>query len=342
MPFNSILGQEKAISYLKTLVQTGRVPGACLFYGPDGVGKAKTALEFAKALNCQDPVSHAQGQACGQCPSCRAIAQGTHPDVVFVDFLYQARLEIKKDVSSKDYEEELASVLAKQQHIKVDTIREVTAKAQQKAVGDGWKVLIIDKAQSMERFAANALLKFIEEPPAKTVWILVTNKRSAMLRTILSRCQPVSFAPLSSKHILQILENNQLETEHPSLCAKYAAGSVSRALKADQALTLLQEAGFGQQGCSPQGPTAVATGLSRTLVTARQEAQSVLDVLLIALQQEWIQAQTPQNKHRLVKTLQQFERYKRSLANNVSPALILETALAGLDGLPLQIFDTEN
>lgn len=342
MPFNSILGQEKAISYLKTLVRTGRVPGAFLFYGPDGVGKAKTALEFAKALNCQDPVSHAQGQACGQCPSCQAIAQGTHPDVVFVDFLYQARLEVKKDFSSKGYEEELASTLAKQQHLSVDTIREVTAKSQQKAVGNGWKVLIIDEAQSMQGAASNALLKFIEEPPAKTLWILITNKRSAMLRTILSRCQPLAFAPLSSKHILQILENNQLETEHPSLCAQYGAGSVSGALKADQALTLLQEAGLGPRGCSPQGPAAVATGLSRTLVTARQEAQSVLDVLLIALHQQWAQAQTPQEEHRLTKMLQQFERYKRSLTRNVSPALVLETALASLDGLPLHIFDTEN
>ena len=154
MPLADILGQQKATDYLKTLVKNGRVPGAFLFYGPAGVGKAKTALEFAKALNCLDPQARTQGEACGVCPHCKAISQGTHPDVVFADFLYQARLEVKKDVESNSYEEELEKELAKQQHIKIDTIRNVTAKSQQKAVGGGYKVLIIDAAQTMEKGAA--------------------------------------------------------------------------------------------------------------------------------------------------------------------------------------------
>lgn len=342
MPFSTILGQEKAISYLKTLVPTGRVPGAFLFYGPDGVGKAKTALEFAKALNCQDPAAHAQGDACGTCANCRAIAQGTHPDVVYADFLYQARLEIKKDFSSKGYEEELEKELAKQQHMNVDTIRTLTAKSQQKAVGNGWKVLIIDQAQTLLGASANALLKFIEEPPAKTLWILITNKRGAMLRTILSRCQPLAFAPLSNKHIMQILQDNQLPVEHAPLCAQYSGGSVSGALKADQALALLQAAQIGPGGCSPQGPAAAVAELSRTLVTARQETQAVLDVLTRALHTQWTQSQEEDTQHRFAQTLRQFENYKRSLSRNVSPALILETALMSLDGLPLHLFNTEN
>ena len=341
MPFTEILGQEKAISYLQTLVNKKRVPGALLFYGPDGVGKAKTALEFAKTLNCLDPQARQSGQACGVCASCKAISQQTHPDVLFADFLYQARRKIKKDFSASGYEEELEKELAKQQHLSVDTIREVAAKSQQKAVGNGYKVMIIDQAQSMQGAAANALLKFIEEPPAKTVWILITNKRSAMLRTILSRCQPLAFAPLSHQHIEQILQDNQLETENPSLCAAYSGGSVSGALKADGALTLLKQAGFNQKGCSAQGPAAVATGLSRTLATGRQEAQAILDVLLMALHQSWLRADKA-DQHRYMQILKQFENYKRSLSRNVSPALIVETALMSLDGISLPIFDTEN
>ena len=342
MPFTEILGQEKAVSYLKTLVQNGRVPGAFLFYGPAGVGKAKTALEFAKALNCLDPQARQTGEACGVCAHCKAISQHTHPDVVFADFLYQARREVKKDFSSGSYEEELEKELAKQQHINVDTIRDITAKAQQKAVGGGYKVLIIDEAQTMQGAAANALLKFIEEPPAKTVWILITSKRTAMLRTILSRCQPLAFAPLSQKNVEKILQNNQLATENLTLCATYSAGSVSGALKADNALTLLQEAGLGPNGCSPQGPAAVAAGLSRTLVAARQEAQAILDVLLQALHTAWTHTQDAQTQRRYAKTLQQVENYKRSLNRNVSPALVVETALCSLDGLNLPLFETEN
>ena len=334
MPFADILGQEKASSYLKKLAGAQKVPGALLFYGPDGVGKARAAVLFAQALNCLDPKARQTGDACGVCASCQAIAKGTHPDVTFVDFTYQARLEVKKDFSSKGYEDELEKEIAKQQHINVDTIRDVTAKSQQKAVGGGWKVLIIDQAQTMQGAAANALLKFIEEPPYKTVWILITNKRATMLKTILSRCQPLAFAPLSQENVTQILKNTGADVPDPDLCARYSGGSVSGALKAAEALELLQNGQFG----TPQGPCSVAAGLSRTLVAARQEAQAVLDVLICALHRRWTQTQDPREQRRLQQVLNQFETYKRSIGRNVSPALVLETALMSLDGLNVQIF----
>ena len=268
------------------------------------------------------------------CANCEAIDKGTNPDVTFVDFTYQARLEVKKDFTSKGYAEELEKEITKQQHISVDTIRDVTAKSQQKAVGNGWKVLIIDQAQTMQGAAANALLKFIEEPPAKTVWILITNKRAAMLRTILSRCQPLSFAPLSLENVKDILTKTQADVSNVDLCAKYSAGSVSGALKAAEALDLLQAGGFG----TPQGPSGVAAGLSRTLVTARQEAQAILDVLIMALHQAWINEPDENKQYAYQAMLKRFENYKRSIGRNVSPALVLETALMSLDGLNLQIF----
>ena len=334
MPFADILGQEKAVSYLKGLAAGGKVPGAMLFFGEEGIGKAKTALEFAKALNCLDSSARARGDSCGVCQSCRAISQGTHPDVVFADFLYQARLEVKKDFSSKGYEEELEKEIAKQQHINVDTIRDVTAKSQQKAVGGGWKVLVIDQAQTMQAAAANALLKFIEEPPHKTVWILITNKRAAMLKTILSRCQPLAFAPLSQENVKQILLQTGADVQDADLCARYSGGSVSGALQAAEALELLQSGGFN----TPQGPAGVAAGLSRTLVSARQEAQAVLNVLIMALHQAWTAEQDPHRQRALQEALKRFENYKRSIGRNVSPALVLETALMSLDGLNVRIF----
>lgn len=338
MPFDAILGQSKAHTYLKMLARTQQVPGAFLFYGPDGVGKAKTALEFAKALNCQDPLSRQQGDSCGVCSSCKAIEQGTHPDVTFADFIYQARLEVKKDFSSKGYQEELEKEIAKQQHINVDTIREITAKSQQKPVGTGWKVLIIDQAQTMQTAAANALLKFIEEPPQKAVWILITNKRTAMLKTILSRCQPLGFAPLQDQQVLQILQQTDTPVEYPDLCARYSGGSVSGALKADQALTLLSAAEFGPNGADAAGPSAVSAGLSRTLVSSRQEAGAILDVLTQALHHAWLNATTDTHKQQYQQTLIRFQNYKRSLTRNVSPALVVETALMSLDGLKVSVF----
>ncbi|MBP5404025.1 MAG: DNA polymerase III subunit delta' [Elusimicrobiaceae bacterium] len=326
--FSDILGQEKAVHYLKKLVCQNRVPGALLFCGPDGVGKRKTALEFAKALNCEDIFARQNGEACGGCASCQAIEKGTHPDVTLVDFVYQARLNLKNNTD----EEELEKEVAKQQHLSVDTVREVTAKSQQKAVGSGWKVLIVDQAQTMQREAANALLKFIEEPPAKTVWILITNKRAAMLGTILSRCQPLLFAPLAHTQVAQLLQTCAPDVTDPQRAARYGGGSISGALRAAEALELLEEGNFG----TVTGPAQVAAGLSRTAATARKEAQAVLDVLVEALHEKWSVC-TEQERTTLQNTLHKFEDYKRSIGRNVSPALVLETALMSLDGLDLKI-----
>ena len=326
--FSEILGQEKATNYLQKLVRENRTPGALLFCGPEGIGKRKAALEFAKALNCEDYFSRQNGEACGACASCQAIEKGTHPDVTLVDFLYQARLNLKEGAD----EEELEKELAKQQHISVETVRSVTAKAQQKAALGGWKVLIIDQAQTMQGAAANALLKFIEEPPAKTVWILITSKQATMLSTIRSRCQPLLFAPLSQAHVEQLLKKHAPELENPSRAARYSGGSVTGALQAAQALALLEEGELG----TAQGPAQVAAGLSRTAPLARREAQAVLDVLSSALHKTW--AETDE-AHRapLQSTLHKFEDYKRSIGRNVSPALVLETALMSLDGLGVKI-----
>ena len=327
--FTEILGQEKAISHLQNLVRTRRMPGALLFYGPDGVGKRKTALAFAQALNCEHPQD---AQACGMCANCLAAQKGTHPNITLVDFVFQARGTLKTEPSDPDYEEELEKEITKQQHLSVETIRNATALSQQKAVGNGWKVLIIDQAQTMQRTAANALLKFIEEPPAKTVWILITNKRAAMLPTILSRCQPLAFAPLSQAQVVQILQTAGADVADPERCARYSGGSVSRALKAAHALELLESAGFG----TPQGPCQVVAELSRTLAQARQEAQAVLDVLREALHNGWIAA-PEEDRAAWQGALNKFEQYKKNIGQNVSPALVLETALMSLDGLNVKL-----
>ncbi len=332
MSFSEVLDQAAATAYLKKSV-LGHVPQAMLFCGPSGVGKKKAALEFAKALNCQDFIARQEGDACGVCEHCRAIAAGRYADVVLADFLYQARLELKKEPNDKNYEEELEKELAKQQRIKVDTIRDITAKSQQKSAVGGWKVFIVDEAQSMQAEAANALLKFIEEPPQKTVWILLTDKKASMLKTILSRCQPLQFAPLTQNTVAQLVEQVAPETENAALAAQYGQGSVTRALRSAEALDLLQSA--------PQGtawPAAVAAALPRTVVAARQQAQAIMDVLILAVHKAWVKEETPAQRQNLQQILKKLENYKTAVLRNVSPALTVETALMNLDKCQIELF----
>ena len=332
MSFNEVLNQAAATQYLKKSV-LGRVPQALLFCGPSGVGKKKAALEFAKALNCQDFLARQEGDACGVCEHCRAIEAGRYADVVVADFLYQARLELKKEPNDKNYEEELEKELAKQQRIKVDTIRDITAKSQQKSAVGGWKVFIVDEAQSMQAEAANALLKFIEEPPQKTVWILLTDKKASMLKTILSRCQPLQFAPLAQQTVAHLLQQVSPETENTALAAQYAQGSVTRALRAAEALELLQSAPQG-----PAWPAAVAAAMPRTVVAARQQAQAILDVLILALHNTWIKEENVARRQNLQQILKKLENYKTAVLRNVSPALTVETALMSLDKCQIELF----
>ncbi len=331
MPFSEVLNQPAATAYLQKSV-LGRVPQALLFCGPSGVGKKKAALEFAKALNCQDPQAREKGDACGLCAHCRAIDAGTYADVVVADFLYQARLELKKEPGDKSYEEELEKELAKQQRIKVDTIRDITTKSQQKSAVGGWKVFIVDEAQSMQAEAANALLKFIEEPPQKTVWILLTDKKAAMLKTILSRCQPLQFAPLPDSTVEELLRQADPEAADPALAAKYAQGSLTRARRAAEALEILQSAPQG-----PAWPAACAAALPRTMAQARQSAQAVLDVVTLAVHNAWTAAPDETARKELQQALKKLENYKVAVARNVSPALTVETALMGLDKWRVQI-----
>ncbi|MBO7238209.1 MAG: hypothetical protein J6U96_02815 [Elusimicrobiaceae bacterium] len=331
MPFSEVLNQPAAVAYLQKSV-LGHVPQALLFCGPSGIGKRKAALEFAKALNCLDENARKKGDSCGVCAHCKAIEQEIYPDVVVADFLYQARLELKKDPSDKSYEEELEKELLKQQRIKVDTIRDITARSQQKSARGGWKIFIVDEAQSMQAEAANALLKFIEEPPQKTVWILLTDKKAAMLKTILSRCQPLQFAPLPDSTVEELLPRVCPEVQDAALAARYGQGSLTHARMAAEALEILQEVQPG-----PTWPSGVAMSLPRTMVQARENAQAILDVVILALHRKWAAADE-QERARLQTVLQKMENYKNAVGRNVSPALVVETALMRVNELQLQIF----
>ncbi len=316
MSFTQIKGQDFAINNLKKFIQTGKVPPAMIFYGPAGVGKAKIAVEFAKTLNCQN--LGADFEPCDMCQSCKQIEMQTHPDIIFADYKYQAAL-LKEEVED-------------QQNIKIETVRSLTNASQQKAVAAKWKVFIIDKAERLVPAAANALLKFIEEPPQNTVWILISSKREAMLSTIKSRCQSISFAPLSTQIITEILQDNYIEKDLAQKAAKFAEGSTENAFLI---ASLLED--FSPLSRDASFATQVALNLPRTLAQARPKVNIILDMISQKIHTDWLNENDEKTKNKLAKLIQDFVFYKKALKQNVAPQMVAETALVKAENSNINI-----
>jgi len=212
MPFAEILGQDRAVSFLRSAWRTGRLSQAYCFAGPAGVGKRTTALALAQAINClaSGGAASEMADACGQCVACRKITAGNHPDVS------ELRPEEKTVIT-------------------IDQIREMAARASLRAYEGRAKVWILDPADQMQEPAANAFLKTLEEPAGVSLFVLVTAAPRALLPTILSRCQEVRFDPLAEDHLREILARHGRPPEEAAAVAALAEGSAARALALDVA-----------------------------------------------------------------------------------------------------------
>ncbi len=312
MSFKKILGQNQTIQALRGFIKNNRVPRAMIFAGPAGVGKATTALEFAKTLNCLDAAANAAFDSCGLCQNCRHIDAGTHPDVIFANWQLQANL--------------LQDDLEKQQNVRVETVRHLTNSSQQKAVLAKWKVYIIDNAERLMPAAANALLKFIEEPSPNTVWILVSSKKETMLGTIKSRCQMINFAPLPDGIVRNILEEDYVEAALAARAAQYGEGSVS---KAKLAAELLGD--FAGMEAGAAFAHQAADNLPKNLADARTSLNALLDMLAAAAHKKWlaagVAAQDDKTRAALQDLLGKITFYKSAIGRNVSPNMIAQAAL---------------
>ncbi len=203
---SAVIGQERAIALLRRYIGTEAAPQGLLFSGEEGVGKEKTARAFAAALLCRDP---GKDGGCGSCPDCRLFAAGAHPNFLFIT--------------------------PEKQFLGVDEIRALRGEFSLKAFSDRPRVAILCPADRMTPQAANALLKTLEEPPAGAHLVLVAHRSSALMPTIVSRCQRIPFFPLGAAAVAEILSGHpDAGGEHPrpviALAANVSGGSPGRAL----------------------------------------------------------------------------------------------------------------
>lgn len=182
--------------------QAGRIVHALLFSGPRGTGKKTMAEIFARAVLCEG-----ENAPCDACASCKKCLNGSHPDVHYV--------------------------APEKNTIKVDQIRELTEQLSLASYEGGRKIAIIERADSMNESAQNALLKTLENPTGDTLFFLLTDAPGVLLPTIVSRCLQVRFSCLETGDCAQVLMQRGVEEKRAQLLSALAQGSVGRALEID-------------------------------------------------------------------------------------------------------------
>lgn len=213
MPFSQILGHRRLLALLSRALVNDTLPQSLLFAGTRGVGKRRTAVALAEAINCLQPVANATlpRDACGTCSSCRRIARGVHPDVPIVE---------PGDMGE----------------IKIDQVRDVIDRAGYRPFEGRRRVVILDEADSMRPEAQSALLKTLEEPPSASVFVLVSATPDSLLPTVLSRCQRLRFGELSVDDVAQALvRDHEYDEKEARAAAADSGGSLGQALLAASA-----------------------------------------------------------------------------------------------------------
>ncbi|MGM0409925.1 MAG: DNA polymerase III subunit delta' [Bacillota bacterium] len=203
MSFDKIIDQKEVVDILQEELKEERINHAYLFYGKEGIGKKTLAIEFARALLCNEM----KNDSCNNCRSCRRIEHRNHPDL--------------KIIESEE----------KSKNLKISQIRELQREIAYKPYESEYKIYIIDGAENMTVQAANSLLKTLEDPPSYAIIILIAEEINRLLPTVISRCQNLSFSNISRKNIEDFLLDRGVSNKKVKLISGLARGSIAKALE---------------------------------------------------------------------------------------------------------------
>ena len=210
-----LVGHEGAERELRRLAEAGRLPHAMLLCGPRGVGKATLAFRLARFLLARGAASSGGLAIDPASGVIHRVAAGGHADLLTIERAYDPR---RRRVRGE---------------IVVEDAREITGFFRLTAAEEGWRIVIVDGAEEMNRSAANALLKVLEEPPQRALLLLVSHTPGQLLPTIRSRCRRFALAALERPVVMQLLERYRPDIDQPdaSALAALAEGSIGRALE---------------------------------------------------------------------------------------------------------------
>ena len=212
MRFADVIGNGTVAKSLVSMADSGRVAHAMLMYENEGCGALALALAYVQYLNCSNPSG---GDSCGECQSCRQMAKLIHPDVHFVfpvnkgpkasddkptseSYLkYWRELVLADPYFSEADLQKAIGIESKVGLIAVAEAKSIIGKLSLASVADGYKAVIFYLPEKMNQETANRLLKMVEEPPEKTIFIFITHAPEKVLQTIFSRCQSIRVMPLT-------------------------------------------------------------------------------------------------------------------------------------------------
>ena len=217
MQFSKVVGQEKTKKFLLHEVKNDRVSHAQLFLGPEGCGKLPLAIAFSQFLLCDNP---SKTDSCGTCPSCTKVEHSVHPDVHFVFPVVKSKhVEV-----SDDYRKEWNSFIEKSAYFNLGNWQDYTDEATKnaqigvkesgsilrklsiKSFSNKYKIMIIWLPEKMNNQSANKLLKILEEPPEKTIFLLLCDSIETILPTIISRTQIIKVPRLQTEDVVKYLK----------------------------------------------------------------------------------------------------------------------------------------
>ena len=262
-----VVGQDRTISLLQCSLEKKALAHAYLLVGPPHIGKMTLALDLAKAINCD-----AAALPCGDCTSCRRIASGKHADVQII--------ELAGDKESAE--------ARSQTEISIDQIRQMQHSACLPPFEGRYKVFIIEGAELLSNEAANCLLKTLEEPEDKVVFLLLTAREELLPATIVSRCQRLELSPLAVGEVEVALNSRwAVEQEKARLMARLCHGCLGWALltakddnwlkerseRMEQMLGVIDAAGY-------EGRLEYAAWLASQFNKNRAPVEEILDLWL--------------------------------------------------------------
>ncbi|MFA5464133.1 MAG: DNA polymerase III subunit delta [Dysgonamonadaceae bacterium] len=245
MYFKDIIGLNDIKKHLIESVQKGYVPHARMFYGAEGVGKLPLAIAYARYLNC---LHRGETDSCGQCSSCSKFDKLAHPDLHFAFPMVQKRAE--KKLVCDNYLPEWRSFLSENTYFNLSKwllyidaknaqgmiysqeSEEIIRKLNLKVYEAKYKIMFVWLPEKMNLECANKLLKMIEEPPAHTVFLLISEDLEKVIPTIQSRCQPIFIRAIEQSEIFSALTAHYgLEKHDAQSIAHIANGSYTKAME---------------------------------------------------------------------------------------------------------------